>query len=281
MKRLPLSEDQVHQFQDDGYLIIRQLFAADEMDIVRQAAKNDHAFKQNAHDLKDSEGGIAKLVLWNKAGEDVFGTVARSPRIVDTMEQLLGDEVYHYHSKMSIKEPRIGGAWEWHQDYGYWYLNGCLYPDMGSALIAVDPNTKANGCLQLLKGSQKMGRIEHGRYGEQTGADPERTNAAKEVQEHLYAELAPGDVLFFHSNTLHCSDANKSPDPRWSLLCCYNTKHNNPYKESHHPSYEPLQRSSENAIREIGVKLFEHGAEFWNPDEDATVGTDKASSDNP
>ena len=50
----------------------------------------------------------------------------------------MGDEPYHYHSKMSIKEPRVGGAWNWHQDYGYWYLNGCLFPDMASAFIAVD-----------------------------------------------------------------------------------------------------------------------------------------------
>jgi hypothetical protein len=27
------------------------------------------------------------------------------------------------------KEPRVGGAWEWHQDYGYWYKNGFLYPE--------------------------------------------------------------------------------------------------------------------------------------------------------
>ncbi len=269
-----LTSEQIQRFHEDGYLIIPQLFESDEMDILRAAAKQDQAFKKNAHDLKDTEGGVAKLVLWNEAGDDVFGAVARSPRLVDSMEQLLGDEVYHYHSKMSIKEPLTGGAWEWHQDYGYWYLNGCLYPDMASALVAVDPNTKANGCLQLLKGSQKMGRIEHGRYGEQTGADPERTEAAMKVQEHVYAELAPGDVLFFHSNTLHCSDANRSEDPRWSLLCCYNTKHNNPYKESHHPFYEPIERSGENAIREMGIKLFDSETEFWNPDEDKTVGSD-------
>ena len=274
MNHESLSPEQIEAFNEDGYLIVPQLFKPDEMDIVRATAKQDQAFKKNAHDLKDIEGGVAKLVLWNHAGDDVFGAVARSPRLVDAMEQLLEDEVYHYHSKMSIKEPLTGGAWEWHQDYGYWYLNGCLYPDMASALVAVDPNTKENGCLQLLKGSQKMGRIEHGRYGEQTGADPERTQAAMKSQEHVYAELNPGDVLFFHSNTLHCSDANHSPNPRWSLLCCYNTKHNNPYKESHHPFYEPLVRSSDNAIREMGVKLFDKETEFWNPDEDKTVGTD-------
>jgi hypothetical protein len=35
------------------------------------------------------------------------------------MERLLDGEVYHYHHKMILKEPKIGGAWEWHQDYGY------------------------------------------------------------------------------------------------------------------------------------------------------------------
>lgn len=275
MSRPKLSTEQIENFKEDGFLIVPELFDSEEMNIVRQTAKNDQAFKTNAHDLKDTEGGIAKLVLWNHAGDDVFGTVARSPQIVDAMEQLFCDEVYHYHSKMSIKEPFTGGAWEWHQDYGYWYLNGCLYPDMGSALVAVDPNTKENGCLQLLKGSQKMGRIEHGRYGEQTGADPERTTAAMKVQELVYAELNPGDVLFFHSNTLHRSDANKSPNPRWSLLCCYNTKHNNPYKESHHPFYEPMERAADDAIKSMGVKLFGDDVHFWNPDEDATVGTEK------
>lgn len=32
--------------------------------------------------------------------------------------QLLGGDVYHYHAKVSIKEPEKGGAHIWHQDYG-------------------------------------------------------------------------------------------------------------------------------------------------------------------
>ena len=58
----------------------------------------------------------------------------------------------------------------------------------------------------------------------------------------VHVELAPGDVLFFHSNTLHASDQNKSEHPRWSFICCYNTKHNDPYKASHHPFYEKLEK---------------------------------------
>lgn len=271
----PLTDEQVDRFSQDGFLIVRGLFDAVETDILLKAAKADAALKKHAYDLNDGEGGTAQLVLWNRAGDDVYGTVARLPRVVDAMEALLGDEVYHYHSKMSIKEPLTGGAWAWHQDYGYWYQNGCLYPDMASVFIAVDPNTKQNGCLQLLKGSHRLGRVDHGRYGDQTGADPERTGQAMRIMELIYAELAPGDAVFFHSNTLHRSDQNKSRDPRWSLLCCYNTRHNNPYKTSHHPSYEKLVKVDDNALRTMGVKLFPESTEFWDPAADQTVGAGK------
>ena len=274
-----LSEKQLAAFHEEGYLIVRGVFDAEEADILRAAAAADQSFKENAYDLEDGEGGKAQLVLWNSAGEDLWGAIARSERIVNAMEQLLGDEVYHYHSKMSIKQPRTGGAWSWHQDYGYWYQNGCLWPDMGSAFIAVDPNTRENGCLQVLKGSHKLGRIEHGRYGDQTGADPERTAEATKVMETVYVELDPGDTLYFHSNLLHRSDQNTSDSQRWSLICCYNTKHNNPYKESHHPFYQPLEKLADSAIKEMGAKLFEEGADFWNPAEDKTTGAgEKASS---
>ena len=34
---------------------------------------------------------------------------------------------------MIMKDARVGGAWAWHQDYGYWYQNGVLFPDLVSA----------------------------------------------------------------------------------------------------------------------------------------------------
>jgi ectoine hydroxylase-related dioxygenase (phytanoyl-CoA dioxygenase family) len=104
-------------------------------------------------------------------------------------------------------------------------------------------------------------------------------NEAVKVMETVHVELAPGDTLFFHSNLLHRSDQNTSEHPRWSLICCYNTKHNNPFKESHHPFYSPIEKLPDNAIKEMGSKLFEGGADFWNPAEDATTGAgEKASS---
>lgn len=97
--------------------------------------------------------------------------------MIDTMEQIQGGPVYHFQSKLTAKEPFVGGAWEWHQDYGYWYYNGCLFPDLASCQIALDGSTTANGCLTMIAGSHRLGRIDHVPVpGEgQNVADPART----------------------------------------------------------------------------------------------------------
>ena len=246
---MPLTDQDLADFERDGYLLLRQLFDAAEMEILLAYAKNDPGLKAGAYARKDSAGNETKLALWNHAGDDLYGMFSRSPRIVDRMERLLGGEVYHYHTKMMLKEPLVGGAWEWHQDYGYWYANGCLYPWMASCLIAVDRATRENGCLQVLRGTHHVGRIDHGKAGEQAGADPERVQVALERHELVYIECEPGDALFFHANLLHRSDRNESTRPRWSLICCYNSARNDPYKESRHPRYHPLQRVADDAIK--------------------------------
>jgi ectoine hydroxylase-related dioxygenase (phytanoyl-CoA dioxygenase family) len=125
---------------------------------------------------------------------------------------------------------------------------------MGSCLIAVDRATKENGCLQVLKGSQRLGRIDHVKTGDQTGADMVRVNAAIERFELVYCEMEPGDALFFHGNLLHRSDQNRSDYARWSLICCYNTKHNDPIVHNgRHPNYSPLETWQDDRVREMLV----------------------------
>ncbi len=274
----PLTPDQVRQFSEDGYLFVRPLLDAEEVKLLLTAAHEDRQVQAAAYGVDDAAGRKSRLSLWNHPGEDIWGMVARSRRIVDAMEQLLSDEVYHYHSKLMLKEPKVGGAWEWHQDYGYWYQNGCLLPDMASCLIALDEATKENGCLQVLRGTHKMGRVEHGRFGQQTGADPERVEQAMKRYELVHCEMKPGDAVFFHGNTLHASAANTSPRSRWSLICCFNTRSNNPYKEHHHPCYTPLQKVDDGAIKRVGLKLSNQAGGnkgFLDPKTDKTsVGAD-------
>jgi ectoine hydroxylase len=176
--------------------------------------------------------------------------------MVRSCERLLGGEVYHYHSKMIMKDPHTGGAWTWHQDYGYWYQNGILMPLLASVSIAVDAATRENGCLQVIAGSHHCGRVDHVLTGDQAGADRERVDEILKRMPSVYCEMMPGDAIFFHSNLLHRSDQNKSDNPRWSMICCYNAARNDPYKESHHPRYTPLKVVPDSAIKEVGIKRF-------------------------
>jgi len=281
MQNQPLSPGQVTAFQQDGYLLVENLLDAEETGLVLQAARGDQAMRQHAMQIADAQGRSTSLSLWNHPGDDVYGMVARSHRVVDAMEQLLGGEVYHYHSKLSAKEPKVGGAWEWHQDYGYWYQNGCLRPDMASVYIALDAATRENGCLQVIRGSHQLGRLEHGRFGDQTGADPERVKAALERLELVYCEMQPGTALFFHGNLLHASAANTSEHARWGLLCCYNTRRNDPYKDSHHPRYTPLAKVQDSAIKAIGAKSSAAVQVFLDPAKDRTTGAGKPKQSAP
>jgi len=256
MSRGELSGDQVEAYHHDGYVVVRGLFDVDEVDLLRTAAKADRAMEEHAFDRDDGEGGKVRLSLWNHPGENIYGMFSRSGRIVDIVEQFFEEEAYHYHSKMIMKQARTGGAWAWHQDYGYWYENGVLRPDLCSVFTAVDRATKENGCLQVVRGSHQLGRLTHVKVGHQTGADPERVEAALKNFDLVYCEMEPGDSVFFHGNLLHRSDQNESENDRWSLICCYNAKSNSPYKEGPHPQYTPLSKVDDKAIRRIGPKGF-------------------------
>ena len=251
-----LNPEQRAAFEADGYVIVRGFFDAEEAALLRQAMEQDPAIRSHFYDRGDRQGGRTRMALWNHPGDSVYGLAARCARMVDTMEDLLGGEVYHYHSKLTAKEPHEGGAWEWHQDYGYWYHNGCLFPLMASAMIALDRSTRENGCLQVLKGSNRLGRIEHGLLeGEQMGADLDRVEQASRHLETVYAEMDPGDVLLFHCNTLHRSDQNRSDQRRWTLICCYNAARNDPYKDHHHPRYTLLEKVPDSAVKAAGLKF--------------------------
>jgi len=251
-----LTDAQVLQYHADGYVVAKSLFDASEIDLLRRAAKEDNDLDKRSFGRADGEGGTVRLALWNHPGEGIYGMFARSERMVRSAEKLLSGEVYHYHSKMIMKDAKIGGAWAWHQDYGYWYQNGVLFPWLTSVFIAVDPCTRENGCLQVLKQSHLAGRIDHILTGDQAGANRERVDELTKRLELVYVEMEPGDAIFFHSNLLHRSDQNTSDKPRWSMICCYNAAKNDPYKDSHHPRYTPMSVVSDTAIREVGVKRF-------------------------
>jgi hypothetical protein len=85
------------------------MFNREEIDLLKRAAKQDRELDQHSFGRGDGEGGVVRLSLWNHPGDTIYGMFARCERIVNTAEALLGGEVYHYHSKMIMKDAKVGG----------------------------------------------------------------------------------------------------------------------------------------------------------------------------
>jgi hypothetical protein len=110
-----LTEAEIGSFHRDGYCIVRGMFSKEEAGHLLEAGRNDRLLQEQAFDQEDQDGKSSKLLVWNQPvpANNVFNAVARSPRIVNAATTLLGGEVYHWHSKLMLKEPEVGGAWEW------------------------------------------------------------------------------------------------------------------------------------------------------------------------
>ena len=268
-----LTPEQVALYHDQGYLVVKGFCTGPEVARLYATAINDGAMQQNALDLNDQTGKKTKLSLWFTPGNDVFGYLTRSQRMIGAVQQLLGDRapVCHFHSKLMQKEPRVGGAWEWHQDYGYWYKNQFMFPDeLISVMIALTPANKGNGCLQVIKKSHKMGRVNHGFTGEQIGADMQMVNNALKTMELVYSELDPGDALFFHSNLLHRSETNLSEHPRWSVISCYSLQSNLAYNETSTSWKTPVDVVPDEAILNWEAASLSH-ADFLKKESDPAL----------
>jgi phytanoyl-CoA hydroxylase len=274
MTTFQLSSQEIESYKKDGFVIVKNFLQKKEIAKLYKIATGDDNLRKHAFDLNDQSGKKTKLTLWYTPGNDAYGLLTKSERMVNNVDKLMdGDSaVCHFHSKLMQKEPKVGGAWEWHQDYGYWYKNEFLFPDqMMSVMIAITEANKQNGCLQVIKGSHKLGRIEHGFAGEQIGASQHYVDLALKTMELVYVEIMPGDALFFHSNLLHRSEANLSENPRWSLISVYNRSSNVPYNEPSKSSIVPLKAVPDDALMEWKNEGIGATANFLEKEKDEAL----------
>lgn len=274
MSTFQITAKQIVDYKTNGYVIVKDFLNEKEVQKLYSIATGDSTLQKHAFDLNDQSGKKTKLTLWYTPGDDAYGLLTKSNRMVDSADRLMdgNSAVCHFHSKLMQKEPKVGGAWEWHQDYGYWYKNEFLFPDqMISIMVAITEANRENGCLQVIKGTHKMGRIEHGFSGEQVGASQHYVDLALKTMELVYVELKAGDALFFHPNLLHRSEANLSDKPRWSLISVYNRSANIPYNEPSQSSTVPLNKVPDEALMEWKTEGISEGANFLQKEKDEAL----------
>lgn len=243
-----LNEDRVTDFHRDGYVLVENLFNKAEVTAMIAAVEAGERVANTTKGSEDESGKAAKLAIWFELGKDIWSAISTHPGIVNNARILLGEDVAFFHGKVTLKEKQTGGRWEWHQDYGYWYNQGYAYPRLISAFIALDPATRENGCLQVLRGSHKLGRLDHKQVGAQTGAEENRLAQIEQMLDRVYCEMSPGSVLFFHCNLLHGSGANESEHHRRAFITCYNALDNPQFAETQTSDQFPCPVSAPDAI---------------------------------
>ena len=103
--------------------------------------------------------------------------------------------------------------------------------------------------------------------------------AARARLELVRFEAEPGDTLFFHSNLLHASGPNGSERPRWTLNLAFNSRHNDPFEDSHHPRYTPLEKVDDGAIKAWARNpRAREERSYLRPEDDQTISTGKDGS---
>jgi phytanoyl-CoA hydroxylase len=113
MSTFQLITQQIKEYNEKGYLIVRNFLSTPEVEKLYNIAIEDDAMRKHSFDLNDQTGKKTKLALWYKPGNDAYGLLTKSKRMIDSVHQLLDGNtpVCHFHSKLMQKEPKVGGAW--------------------------------------------------------------------------------------------------------------------------------------------------------------------------
>ncbi len=247
-----LTPDEIVAYHRDGYVVIPGFLSADELAPMQQAIRDDPSIGGRLTTVHDGSQKTQHDYLgWVRHGDDWLGTCTRLARIVDGAATLIGEPVYHFHSKLVKKPAGRSGRVVWHQDYGGWYQDGCLMPDMLTCIVALTPATEESGCLHMLKGSHKMGRVDRIRDDHAyANINPARLAGMLDRFDDVAVELQPGDGLYFHGNVVHSSGDNRAGHDRLLLEFSYNGVSNAPvFDNQDHHAVKLMTIAPDDALR--------------------------------
>lgn len=222
---MQLNTAQLAQFEHDGYVVVENLFNAEEVAVMKAAAAEVYA-RDGVELQREKDGTTPRTAFAAHTYNDVFARVAAHPRLIEPAMQMLDGPVYIHQFKVNAKAAFSGDVWQWHQDYGTWKRDDDM-PDARAMNVSVflDEVTHINGPLMFIPGSHRRGVLKAG-HDVTTTAYPLWTLDEAEIREladarGIVAPVGPpGTGLFFHGNLVHGSTANMTP---WGRTIVYVT----------------------------------------------------------
>ncbi len=225
-----LSPDQVAQFHEAGWLLLPELFNAEEVALLKREAMAIYA--QHRPEVWREKSGAPRTAFAAHLYNEAFRLLGAHPRMIRPVQQIFGEPVYMHQFKINAKSAFTGEVWQWHQDYGTWKRDDGM-PDARAMNIAVflDEVMPINGPLLLVPKSHLAGDLKASHDLETTSyplwtLDNATVSRLVDAGGIVAATGKPGGMLMFHGNLVHGSAGNITPYPRTIVYLTLNAVSN-------------------------------------------------------
>ena len=217
----PVSGVALEGYRRDGHVVVSGLFDAsdvrawtDECDRLWQTLPIERSNTRVQWRALAAGGEIADRIDPVLDISPVYDGLARDPRLLAVVARLLDGTATPFKAKLITKRPGTCG-YGLHQDYPYWEMLGLPADAYVNALVAFDPFDGASGTPELFPG------FHHGKLPAPPDSPLDADESLLEGRRGVFLELAPGDVVFFHSLTPHRSGPNLATHSRRGLFLTY------------------------------------------------------------
>ena len=220
---MQLTQDQLETFDRDGYLFFPALFRPEEIKVLLDEVPALYA-RRRPENVREKTGDVVRTNFAAHLYSAPFARLARHPRMVEPVKQVLGEQLYMHQFKINGKQAFDGDVWQWHQDYGTW-RNDDQMPEARAMNVAIflDEVNEFNGPLMFIPGSHKLGVLD-AQHDTSTTSYPLWTINNEVIGKlvergGIVAPKGPaGSMILFHSCLVHASSSNLSP---WNRVSVY------------------------------------------------------------
>ena len=251
-----LTKEQKEVFDKEGYLFFPSHFSQKEIQYLSSAVPELYEIREE-YNFREKGSDAVRTNFAAHLYSAPFAKLARHPRMIQPVEDLLQEKLYMHQFKINGKMAFEGDVWQWHQDYGTWF-NDDLMPSARAMNVAIflDEVTEFNGPLLFIPGSHKKGVIK-ANHDLTTTSYPLWTidnNLIKQLVDraggHDGGIVSPkgpaGSMIVFHSCLVHASSNNLSPFNRISvyLSLCAVSNHIRRFKRKEyiaHRDFTPIE----------------------------------------
>ncbi|MBQ0784131.1 MAG: ectoine hydroxylase [Amphritea sp.] len=237
----PLSQQQIDDYAENGFMVLEDLFSDVEVKMFQQELerlRHDEKIKQSGETITEPGSGELRSVFRVHENSALFKKLVADSRLAEVARYVLNDDVYIHQSRLNYKPAFRGKEFYWHSDFETWHVEDGM-PRMRalSMSVTLTENFEYNGPLMLVPGS-------HRQFAACAGETPEEHfKASLKKQEYgvpsdeqlkkmvdsggiVTASCKPGSVIVFDCNVMHGSNSNITPEPRANLFFVYNALSN-------------------------------------------------------